>query len=301
MDLVASVESAAARSAGRTKRVSHPPLLLVVGCSLLALGWPPAIGQAQRATGRLSRNQLNALLVEANSAFQQANTAQNPDLARPLYGKAILVYEKIIEQGGVHNSRLYYNLANAYLLKDDLGRAILNYRRAARLDSADLNIQKNLAFARSRRVDTVEVGAQRRVLETLFFWHYDLGLRTRFLLVCVYFAVLCGALTAIIWRGRSPATTAAVVLSAVLLFCFLASILIEARRQAGIHSGVITAKEVVARQGDGPNIPRASDSPRRHRVRASTTSTMHSSLQRTTRSPTTPPNSFEYQVAAAIR
>ena len=262
MGLIESVErQAGARAAGR-KQHGLNGWLLVVGCSLLVLGWPAATSQAQlangsepSATGRLSRDQLNALLLEANSAFQQANTAQKPDLARPLYDKAILVYEKIIEQGGIHNSRLYYNLANAYLLKDDLGRAILNYRRAARLDSADLNIQKNLTFARSRRVDTVEVGTQKRVLETLFFWHYDLGLRTRFLLVCVYFAVLCGALTAIVWRGRGPAATAAVVLSAVLLLCFLASILVETRRQAKVHSGVITAKEVVARQGDGPNYP----------------------------------------------
>jgi hypothetical protein len=93
------------------------------------------------------------------------------------------------------------------------------------------------------------------VLETLFFWHYDLGLKTRFLLACVYFAVLCGALTAIVWRGRGPAATAAVVLSAVLLLCFLTSILVETHRQAGIRGGVITAKEVVARQGDGPNYP----------------------------------------------
>ena len=78
-----------------------------------------------------------------------------------------------------------------YLLKEDLGRAILNYRRAEKLDASDLNIKKNLTFARSRRADRVETSTQRRVLETLFFWHYDFSLKAKALLACLFFAVLC--------------------------------------------------------------------------------------------------------------
>ncbi len=162
----------------------------------------------------------------------------------------------------MRNAGLYYNLANAYLLKEDLGRAILNYRRAERLVRAglkpapmDLDIQKNLAFARSRRIDRVETAPQKRVLETLFFWHYDLSLRTRFLLACVAFAVLCLWATAMIWRGRRTGGMAAVVLLAVCIVGLLASILVETRRQSHTLFGVITAAEVVARQGDGPNYP----------------------------------------------
>ena len=214
------------------------------------------LGTAAPAPAQVSREQLYGLLNEANTAFQQANAAADqPDAARQLYDKAILLYEKIIDQGKVQNAGLYYNLANAYLLKDDVGRAILNYRRAAKLDSADVNIQKNLAFARSRRVDTVEVGAEKRVLETLFFWHYDLSLRTKLLLVCLLFGVLCVSLTVIVWLGRGPATLAAASLSGVLLLCFLASVVVETNRQASTRYGVITAREVVARQGDGPNYP----------------------------------------------
>ena len=150
-----------------------------------------------------------------------------PGAARQSYDKAILLYEKIIDQGGVRNAGLYYNLANAYLLKEDIGRAILNYRRAERLDGSDLNIKKNLAFARSRRIDRVEIAAQKRVLETLFFWHYDLSLRTRFLLACSAFAALCICLTVMIWRGRGTVGSVGAVLSGVLVLCLFASILIE--------------------------------------------------------------------------
>jgi tetratricopeptide (TPR) repeat protein len=210
---------------------------------------------AAQAAPTLPRDQLYALLQEANTAFQTANAANNPEAARPLYDKAILLYEKIIDQGGVRNAGLYYNLANAYLLKEDLGRAILNYRRAEKLDASDLNIKKNLSFARGRRADRVETSTQRRVLETLFFWHYDFSLRTKALLACLLFGILCAVLALIVWLGRGSARLVAAVLSGVLFLCLLTSLLVQARQEAGTRCGVITAAEVVARQGDGPNYP----------------------------------------------
>ncbi|MCX5645027.1 MAG: BatD family protein [Phycisphaerae bacterium] len=245
-ELIQAVEKA--RPAVHRSPRSHRSYLLFLALCL-------SLGTMAKAAPSLSRAQLSALLQEANTAFQGANAAHRPEAARPLYDKAILLYEKIIGQGGVQNAKLYYNLANAYLLKEDLGRAILNYRRAAKLDGSDLNIQKNLAFARSRRVDRVETSTEKRVLQTLFFWHYDFFPRTKFFLACVFFASLCVALTLIVWLGRGPATGATAVLSGLLLATLAASLAVQTHRQANVHPGVITAAEVVARQGDGPNYP----------------------------------------------
>jgi len=207
------------------------------------------------AAAELPREQLYALLNEANTAFQQANAASDSTRANEFYVKAILLYQKIVEQGGIHNAKLYYNLANAYFLKEDIGRAILNYRRAARLDGGNINVQKNLAFARSQRIDKVTVQTEKRVLETLFFWHYDTALQTRFLLACLFFAALCATVTIMIWIGRGPATSAGAIVAAILLVCLLTSVVIDSQRRAHTAYGVITAPEVVARQGDGPNYP----------------------------------------------
>lgn len=224
-------------------------------CRILAIVFGGAVF-ATTASAQLPREQLYGLLNEANTAFQQANAvADRPEAARQLYDKAILLYEKIVDQGQVRNAGLYYNLANAYLLKDDIGRAILNYRRASQLDGADVNIRKNLAFARSRRVDAVEVGAEKRVLETLFFWHYDLSPGTKSFLACLFFGMLCASVTAMLWLGRRSAAMAIAALSGILFVCFLASVVVETNHQANTRYGVITAGEVVARQGDGPNYP----------------------------------------------
>lgn len=211
-------------------------------------------GTHETDSAPLSRDQLYALLNEANAAFQQANAAANaPGRAAELYGKAILLYEKIIEQGNVRNARLYYNLGNAYFLTDDIGRAILNYRRALELDSGDVNIRNNLAFARSHRIDQVSARAETRVLETLFFWHYDFSPQTRLRLAILSFAGLCLGATVILWRGRGPVSSTVVVLSGLLCLCFFVSVAVESHRRSTCLGGVVTAPQIVARQGDGPN------------------------------------------------
>ncbi|MHC5061052.1 MAG: tetratricopeptide repeat protein [Planctomycetota bacterium] len=206
------------------------------------------------AQAELSKEQLYSLFAQANQAFKEANAETSDSTkAGKLYEKSILSYEKIISRGQIQNAGLYYNLANAYLLKGDLGRAILNYRRAQKLDTADANIQKNLTFARSQRLDKVTVKTEKRILQTLFFWHYDFSLKTKFALTCIFFAVCCIGLTLAIWFGRSPAATTIVVITGLFTICFLASVAVQTRIQAATICGVITADEVVARQGDGQN------------------------------------------------
>lgn len=206
-----------------------------------------------RADAKLSTEEVHRLFSQANEAFRQANEKVGEPEAERLYTEAILNYQQIIDEGGIENAKLYYNLANAYFLKQDLGRAILNYRRAQRLTTSDPRIAKNLAFARSKRIDQISLKSEQRVMQTLFFWHYDFSLRTKFMLACVFFAVVCGALTAMIWLGRSAAVTATLVVAGILLLCFGTSVVVQAQSEAGAIGGVITAEKVIARQGDGNN------------------------------------------------
>lgn len=220
--------------------------IIIIGLFLLAL---PCMAQAE-----LSKEQLYTLFAQANQAFKEANSALNDSAnAQRLYEKAILAYEKIIDQGQIQNAGLYYNLANTYLLKGDIGRAVLNYRRAQKLDAADTNIQKNLSFARSRRLDKVNPKTEKRILQTLFFWHYDFSLKTKFVFTCIFFAVCCITLTVMIWFGRWAPATAATVITVLLTLCFLTSVVVETNTQAARICGVIIADEIIARQGDGQN------------------------------------------------
>ena len=214
------------------------------------------------ATDRLSPEQIHSLFNQANEAFRSANSiTKDPDQAERLYETAVLCYEKIINDSEIKNAKLYYNLGNAYLLKGELGKAILNYRRAERLDGADANIQKNLSFARSRRIDKVKLETEKRVLQTLFFWHYDFSIKTKFVVTCVFFAIVCIIFTVMVWFGRTATGTTAAAICGILLVCFIVSVVLDARSQTRMVCGVITAEEVVARQGDGQNCPASFKAP----------------------------------------
>jgi hypothetical protein len=236
--------------------------LALTGLVLLCLAAP--------VRSALPTEQVYTLFTKANQSFREANaTTDDPETARKLYEKAILNYEKIINDAGIKNPKLYYNLGNAYFLKEDVGRAILNYRRAQNLDKADTslgnalrrNIQKNLAFARSRRIDKVEVKTEERILETLFFWHYDFPIKTKFLAACLGFAITCISVTVMLWRGKSAGAVTTAAICCLLTASFLASVVLEVRTQARRPCGVITAGQVVARQGDGPNYPESFTEP----------------------------------------
>jgi hypothetical protein len=221
---------------------------------LLILAITMLFGLVATTEAEMPKEQIYSLFNQANEAFRQANSiTDDPDRARKLYERAILSYEKVIHNGKIENPKLYYNLANAYFLKEDIGRAILNYRRAEKLDRADTNIQKNLSFARSRRVDKVRIKTEKRVLQTLFFWHYDFSTRTKFVLSCVFFAIVCVGLTVMVWFGRSPGWTAASVIAGLLMVVFLVSVVLDSGAETSHVGGVITTSEVIARQGDGQN------------------------------------------------
>lgn len=204
---------------------------------------------------KLPKDRIYTLYNQANENFRWANSTKDPDQAKRLYEKAILNFEKIIDQGQVENAKLYYNLANAYFLHGQLGKAILNYRKAAKMDGSDENIQKNLAFARSKRIDKVDIKTEKRILQTLFFWHYDFSLKIKFLLTCVFFGIVCVCITVVIWFGRSALWTVTAGICGILTICFLTSVAVESKTQVDKVCGVIIAKEVVARQGDGVNYP----------------------------------------------
>ncbi len=205
-------------------------------------------GVAGAALDPASRQEIFA---EANSLFRQANeqSATDPDAARETYAKAILRFERLIREGGIENGKLYYNIGNAHFRARDIGRAIVNYRRAYDLMPHDANLVQNLEFARSRRVDRIEVPAKRKVAETLFFWHYDLPPAVKANLFGWAVLLAWGAATALLFRRENwlPWLTGGSAAVAVLM---LISLNLDAQAAANIREGVIVAGDVVARKGD---------------------------------------------------
>jgi tetratricopeptide (TPR) repeat protein len=210
------------------------------------------------STAKIPDQEAAMVFQEANVAFGQANKARGEEADR-LYEKAILGYRRLVEEGQVRNARLYTNLGNTYLMTGDIGRAVLSYRRAIELEPGNTEIARNLAYARGKRLDKVEPPARKRVLQTLFFWHYDFSARARFVAATLSAGVLCLLLTGIVWMGRRAYFTAGSVIAAILLIAMAGSLAAEELNKR--LEGVIVVAEVVARQGDGLNYPEAFKEP----------------------------------------
>lgn len=204
------------------------------------------------AQATLAPDQAEKIFAEANDRFRQANELRERDAnaAFSLYQAAALRYERLIQEGGIRNGRVHYNLANAYFRMSDLGRAILHYRRAERLLPGDPDLQQSLSYVRSRRLDRFERSTGARVLQTLAFWHYDVSSAARLVGFAVVWALLWAALIrrrllTKPWFGPEVGALAA---ASILLG---ASLIVEIAEQSADASAVIVAAQSTARRGDG--------------------------------------------------
>jgi len=190
-------------------------------------------------------------LEKAEIAFRRGLELERTDsgAASEYFMKSVLHYRKLAEEAGISNGKLYYNIGNAYFRMDDLGRAILNYKRASLYMPNDDNLRKNLEYARGRRKSVVEEKEREKVLKTLFFLHYDLPYRVRFLIFTISFSLIWLVSSAYLFAGGPQLKTVIVVLS-IISAAFLASVTVEKVVMERNPEGVIIEEEVTARKGD---------------------------------------------------
>ncbi len=85
------------------------------------------------------------LLDEGNQHFRNGD-----------FDRARFAFEEALSHG-VESGAAYYNLGNAYFRLDRLGKAMLNYQRAARIFPGDVALEHNLDLVRSRARDRLSV------------------------------------------------------------------------------------------------------------------------------------------------
>jgi tetratricopeptide (TPR) repeat protein len=167
------------------------------------------------------------------------------------YAEAVAIYEAIVESG-LHNSTVYYNLGNAYFKQGDLGRAILNYRRAQRLDPRDADIVTNLSVARAQTVDQLEAsseGAWSNLVQLAEEW---LTLREAALLALVLW-LLIGALAIVAILKPLLRRWCFIAMGTLVLFLLVGLISIANRYyiEQTHPSAVIVAQQVDVTSGPG--------------------------------------------------
>lgn len=89
-------------------------------------------------------NSPEADFAKGNELYSQGN-----------FAAAIESYEGVRSQG-MHSWSLYYNLGNAYYRQQEFGNAILNYKKALKLNPGNKEIKQNLDLAESKTEDQIK-------------------------------------------------------------------------------------------------------------------------------------------------
>lgn len=121
-----------------------------------------------------------------------AYSADNYALAESLYLQAL--------KSDGSSSLLFYNLGNAYYRQGNLGKAIVNYERALKLDPTNSDARANLDFVNSRITDKqIDSGSYMESIwnGTVGMFHAD----TWAIIALVLFAIFLGAVAAYIFSS----------------------------------------------------------------------------------------------------
>jgi len=184
--------------------------------------------------------------------FHRGNTAYE----QGRWDEAARAYRNILRYR-IKSPVVEYNLANAEFKLNNLGPAILHYRRALRLDPTDPGILSNLAYARSFCQDRVETPPQAAVVRGLRAVQNRLGSQRQAWLAL---GLLWAAAGVIAWRLARPGGWSGRygwLLAALLLAATLSSISAHDtwKQLEGRRLAVVQNEAVHVLAGPGPNNP----------------------------------------------
>ena len=201
---------------------------------------------------------LEETLGEAAATYTKALNTERRDPRLEEFRRSQRLFASLANRG-VATAALYTNLGNAALQAENLGAAVLGYRRALELDADYPRAAQNLDHVRSLLPPWVPRPEPAGVLDSLFFWHRTVAVRVRELLAAVCFAALALLISASI-RFRQSALRNAAILPGLAWLAVAGSLALDPGAE-GRDEAVVTVSEAVARAADSSLAPSAFPQP----------------------------------------
>jgi tetratricopeptide (TPR) repeat protein len=207
----------------------------------------------------LSQEQREILFKDANESYREGLSLAKTDVveAKDLFLKAANKYQLLVD-AGIVNANLYFNLGNAYLQSDQLGRAIANYERALKLKPDNRQFQANLnaaqALVQTAGTPQELTGPDRNLL--LKLENVNLILVKTVGPQVIILVLVLSSLTfwgLVIWRtmGHKLSLWKFATLPGLLLMATLISIYLQAENIAQQGNAVIIEQHLQVHAGDG--------------------------------------------------
>lgn len=182
--------------------------------------------------------------AEANNMYKDGN-----------YSEAINMYHSILDEG-YESAALYYNLGNAYFRSDDLGKAILNYERALKINPSDNEIQQNLDYANSKTLDRINKVPElfiTRWFNNILAWFSP----NQWGVVAIVFMILLCVGVVIFFLTRSYILKQVSFYSAILMFLLLICSIVNAsvlkNRMENLRQAIVLEPTLVVKSSPDYN------------------------------------------------
>lgn len=212
---------------------------VALGLAWVAAFWGPRAASAEPA---------DSVRARAEALFEQGNRLYQAED----YAGARQAYEEILALG-VESAAVYFNIGNAAIKSEDVGRAVWAYARGHRLDPGDDDLVTNLAYARALRTDAVPAGTSSRLLDALASVTNRVRAGEALEAAAVLYWILAGVLAlALVRRARAlriAASALAVALGLVLLFAGTKHVVADSRTSAVVLPAAVEVKSAPGSDG----------------------------------------------------
>jgi len=223
---------------GRSRRAATTAgwLTALALLALLALG----AADAARAQARIDSAEATRLFAEANALYGGSR-----------FDEAARLYSQVLD-AGFENADVRYNLGNAFFKAGSVGRAIVEYERALRLDPGHNDARANLEFLRGQIADRqtpIGTGAGAAIVESVY-GAIPSGLAAG-VASALYVLLVVVLVVAVLRSGFDPATRVAAIVLAALLVASAGVTAAKIHRERNVSHAIVIVTETAVRTGPG--------------------------------------------------
>jgi len=227
-------------------------IILFLGCGIRDAYCGLSKSEIRNPKSEISKDEAIKLFTNANENYLQAAkgiAAKNNQEADQKLKEAASQYETILANGFKHG-QIYYNLGNTYYRTGELGKSVLNYRKAQRLMPRNADLDANLKLVKNSIEDKELPNEIPVVLRRIFFWYFLLSGKELIVVAVSLYVVFMTLVFFLIILKYGWLKRLMIGFSAGL-FIAVVSLGIKIYSEQGVSRGVIITTKCQVRYGPG--------------------------------------------------
>ena len=192
-------------------------------------------------------NQIDAIHQEATNAYNDKD-----------YQTALEKFS-LIENEGIINADLYYNIGNCYFRINEIGRAILYFKKALKVRSDHTAARRNLDYALTFTKDKQNTESE-SVIRSFWLKAFDsLSINLLAIITLALFMIIIVFISFMIIHYNNREKTVPLFMTTIFIFLFSVFLIISILKWQEFHSddeGVLLSTSAIGYSGPGEDFTR---------------------------------------------